>query len=166
VTTFLRNPGSGDAAWAFLTERHQTDTRMARQATSRASQDQSRFASAFWREGAGASNPSNADDPVHPATDAVLGLTVRSQPVPVLSAGMIDWAEGITLPGSGRFCARLGALGVPAILSILSRPAPLPDLFQRVCKYLPDHAAADLLETLIAEGVLADTQHQATGYPS
>lgn len=155
AATLLDPAGDADAAQSFIRDRHRLATRSARDATRRSLADQARFATGFWSTMAFAEATGSPPPPPWPALTRPLALAplVRSA---VLEHGRIAWADALWLPRSAQAVPRLGALQAGVLARLLSPPAPVTVLSERLARIAGEGQAQSILRLLLEEGALGN----------
>ncbi|WP_161957381.1 flavin-dependent monooxygenase QhpG [Aestuariivirga litoralis] len=155
AATLLDPAGDAGAARSFIRDRHRMAASSARDATRRSLADQARFATGFWSAMASAEAAGSPAPPPWPALTRPLALAplVRSA---VLEHGRIAWADALWLPRSAQAVPRLGPFPAGALARLLSPPAAVTVLSERLARIAGEGQAQAILRLLLEEGALGN----------
>lgn len=150
--TLLDEGGQGDAALAFIEERHREATGAAITATGQAYADQCRHATSFWRDRAQAAPPGLPGPPgAITAPSGRLKLAAPLRRAAVLNRDRIVWQPVLGLAGKAGGAAFIGPLDAATLAGALASPAPREILVKRIATLTHAANARQIIDILIRE---------------
>ncbi|MCR9156277.1 MAG: lycopene cyclase family protein [Rhodobacteraceae bacterium] len=153
VKTILDNDRTSDPAYAFLRHKHAETVAAARQATSRAYSDQSRYSGSFWE----LFKPLSENSKMEMPSGGVLALASPLTRAPVLDTDCIRWAPALEMPAVNGFFTGQGSLTALDIAAACRPSASLPTIAERLIQAHPVRLVMDVLEHLLLNGAFVQT---------